>query len=273
MKQKVVLIVSVVVGLLAAVLTRSYLNAKDREIQQKIKEIENKNIRMEVVVVKNRLPSGTVLSISDLGVAAEIKSVVQGKAIEERNHMVLIGRKTLRPLEPGSVVFWSDIEGGGPELKGLSGDIKREMRAVSVDVGGSASVSGMVQPNDHVDVLGTFTFPSKTVPGEMELVTLTMLQDVLVLATGKETAKSRLFANNSAVSSYNTVTLEVTPREAEMLEFTKHIKGRVSLALRNPDDIYFEATLPRVNFDKIQNEIELLNKNRQEKILRKRGIN
>jgi len=132
----------------------------------------------------------------------------------------------------------------------------------------------MVQPNDHVDVLGTFSFPSKEVLGEMELVTLTILQDVLVLATGKETAKTRLFANNTpSSSSYNTVTLEVTPREAEMLVFAEQIKGRISLALRNPDDIYYETTLPRVNFDKIQGEIEKLNEERQRKILRKARAN
>ena len=107
----------------------------------------------------------------------------------------------------------------------------------------------------------------------MELVTLTILQDVLVLATGKETAKSRLWdprnnANSSA--SYNTVTLEVTPREAEMLVFAEQIKGRISLALRNPDDVYFETSLPRVNFEKIQGEIETLNVFRQQNILRKR---
>ncbi|MCL2104891.1 MAG: Flp pilus assembly protein CpaB [Kiritimatiellaeota bacterium] len=273
MKQKVVLIVSVVVGLLAAFLTRSYLNAKDREVQQMKADIAKRSERIPVIVVNKDLPSGTVLSSSDLGVSDEPRTQVQGRAIEEKGASMLFGRKLAQALKAGSVVFWADIEGGGPDARGLSGDIKRQMRGVSVDVSGAASVSGMVQPNDHVDVLGTFTFPSKAAPGEMELVTLTMIQDVLVLATGKETAKSRLFASSFAGSAYSTVTLEVTPREAEMLEFTKHIKGRVSLALRNPEDIYTETTLPRVNFEKIEAEIEALNKYRQETIHRKRMVN
>nr|HPO36937.1 RcpC/CpaB family pilus assembly protein [Kiritimatiellia bacterium] len=105
----------------------------------------------------------------------------------------------------------------------------------------------------------------------MELVTLTMLQDVLVLATGRETAKSRLLSDLRMPASYNTVTLEVTPREAEMLVFAEQIKGRISLALRNPDDIYFEKTLPRVDFQMIQSEIESLNTYRQQQLLRKRA--
>lgn len=136
------------------------------------------------------------------------------------------------------------------------------MRAVSINVSGAASVSGMVKPNDHIDVLGTFTFPNAK-NGELELVTLTILQNVTVLATGKDRTKSGQ-ANPNA--SYNTVTLEVTPREAEMLAFAEQIKGRLTLALRNPSDLYYEKTLPKVDFSKIQTEIESLNQLRQETV-------
>jgi Flp pilus assembly protein CpaB len=76
--------------------------------------------------------------------------------------------------------------------------------------------------------------------------------------------------DNRSSAAYNAVTLEVTPREAEMLVFAEQIKGRISLALRNPDDVYFEKTLPRVNFEMIQSEIEALNTYRQQQLLRKR---
>lgn len=269
MKQKVVLIISVVIGLLAAVLTRSYLNAKDREVQRMKDEFNRKNVRIAVIGVKKALPSGTVLSMDDIGGINVIENAVRGHVVKVEDHLSLIGRKTIRPLQANAPVFWSDIEGGEPGSRGLAGDIKQRMRAISVNVSGAASVSGMVKPNDHVDVLGTFSFPSKTVQGEMELVTMTILQDVLILATGKETAKSQLIADSKSSSSYNTVTLEVTPREAEMLVFSEQIKGRISLALRNPDDVYFEKTLPRVDFLMIQSEIEALNTFRQQQLLRK----
>ena len=69
---------------------------------------------------------------------------------------------------------------------------------------------------------------------------------------------------------YNMVTLSVTPREAEMLVFAEQIKGRLVLSLRNPSDVSFENDLPRVDFDKIQEEIRTLNLFRQENLLRKR---
>ena len=125
----------------------------------------------------------------------------------------------------------------------------------------------MVKPNDHVDVIGTFTFPKKGPDGKLmqDLVTCTILQNVLVLATGKETAKSAP-ALSFGGSSYSTVTLEVTPREAEMLVFAEQIKGRLSLALRNRNDTSYEERLPQVDFEKIREEIEKLNLKRQQEI-------
>ena len=269
MKQKIILIASVAIGLLAAFLTHSYLLAKDREVAKWKADFERRHTKIDVICAKHDLPSGTVLTREDIGVISIFESAYREHVVKADDGLALIGRKTLNPLKGSNVIFWSDIAGGDPTAGGLSRDVKQKMRAISINVSGSGSVSGMVKPNDHVDVLGTFSFPSKKVEGEMELVTLTMLQDVLVLATGRETAKSQLLSSRRTAASYNMVTLEVTPREAEMLVFTEQIKGRISLALRNPDDVYFEKSLPRVDFQMIQSEIEKLNTYRQQQLLRK----
>jgi Flp pilus assembly protein CpaB len=266
MKQKLVLIASVVIGLFAALLTRSYLNAKDRAYEELKEKFNAAHAKIPVCAAKRALPSGTALTVADIGVTDVIEKQVRGRVIKENNAVVLIGRKLTHAMDEGQLIGWQDIEGGDPLARGLAGDLRPRWRAISVNVAGAASVSGMVNPNDHVDVLGTFSFPSKTVPGEMELVTFTVLQNVLILATGKETAKSRVLGERSAGGNYNTVTLEVTPREAEMLVFTEQIKGRISLALRHPEDVYYETTLPRVNFEKIQATIEQLNEIRQQTI-------
>ena len=62
------------------------------------------------------------------------------------------------------------------------------------------------------------------------------------------------------------MTLEVTPREAEMLVFAEQIHGRLTLTLRNPNDVSYENELPKVDFEKIQSEIEELNLKRQENL-------
>ena len=270
MKQKVILIISVVIGLLAAFLTHSYLAAKDREVMKWKEDFDKKHRRIEVAVVKNDVAPGETLTLENIGGSLIFESVYRDQVVKAKDALALVGRKAQNAIKANSAIFWQDIVGGEPGGRGLASEIKKERRAISVNVSGSGSVSGMVRPNDHVDVLGTFSFP-KTVPGEMELVTMTMMQDVLVLATGRETAKSQLLANSRSGISYNMVTLEVTPREAEMLVFAEQIKGRISLSLRNPDDIYFEKTLPRVDFQMIQDEIEQLNLYRQQNIMRKRS--
>ena len=267
MKQRIILIASVAIGLIAALLTRQYLSAKDREVNQRLAQMTRDYRKISVVVVNRNVPTGQVLAPQDIGMVEMIESAVRGHVVKQEEYQMLMNRRLIRSLEAGSPIYWSDIEGGDPLNRGLASDVKPKMRAISIGVGGTAAVSGMVQPNDHVDVLGTFAFPSATKSGEMEMVTLTILQDVLVLATGRETAKSRLVAGDRG--SYGSVTVEVTPREAEMLVFAEQARGRLVLTLRNPVDIFYEKELPRVDFAKIQSEIEALNAIRQEKLLLK----
>lgn len=267
MKQKIILIASVVVGLIAAILTRQYLAAKDAEVEKRKKILESKYEPVDMVVVKRDLPSGTVLTSADLGIMRMIESGLRGRSIKPHEHINLLGRKTVRMITKGTPILWSDVEGGEPGSGGLAMDIPREMRALSINCSGAAAVSGMVRPNDHVDVLGTFTFPSKRVQGEMELVTQTILQNVTVLATGRETSKSQLLGSSpDRAATYSTVTLAVTPREAEMLVFCEQAKGRLTLTLRNPATTDYLDEFPKVDFEQIQAVVRELNQDRQRKL-------
>ena len=268
MKQRVILIASVVIGLLAALLTGQYLNTREQEYQKKLQQLTGRFATIPVIGVNQNLPSGTVLAYSDMATIDVVESAVRGRAVEFKDRAELLGKKLSRPLTRGCVINWSDLEGGDPLNHSLASSIKDHQRAMSISVGGAAAVSGMVRPNDHVDVLGTFSFPSPTKPSEMEMVTLTLLQDVLILATGRETAKNQNGAAESG-GGYSTVTVEVTPREAEMLVFAEQARGRLVLTLRNPANIEYEKDLPRVDFSKIQEEIATLNRYRQEKLLAK----
>lgn len=269
MKRKIVLIASLVAGVIAAVLTRVYISAKDAEVRDLKDAINKRYGTMEVLCFANEVPSGTVLAKSDLGIKTVPAIGMRGQALTAENVTDVVGRKILLGHRRGDVLFWADVEGGNPAAKGLSADIKKQMRAVSINCSGAASVSAMVRPNDHVDVIGTFDLSDKSVAGstrEKSLVTCTILQNVLVLATGSQTAKARA-KEASFANGYSTVTLEVTPREAEMLAFAEQIKGRLVLSLRNGNDTSFEKELPKVDFEKIRSEIEELNLKRQQQKL------
>lgn len=262
MKRKIVLISSLIAGLIAALLTRAYLNTKEAEVEERKQFYEGRYGSMYVLVFARDVPAGAVISMDDLGELKLPKLGLEGKALTKENVQDIIGRKVVSSHVERDVVFWSDIEGGDMREVGLSAAIKKQMRAISINCSGAAAVSGMIKPNDHVDVIGTFDFDA--VGGKKNFVTCTILQNVLVLATGSQTAKMN--AVNLGMmngSSYSTITLEVTPREAEMLAFAEQIKGRLMLSLRNRNDISYEKELPKVNFEKIQGEIEELNLKRQ----------
>ena len=268
MKQRIVLIAAVVAGLVAAVLTRFYLSAKDAEIAEMKSRFEKRFGVMEVLCYAEDVPSGTIVNKGMLGAKTVPERGLRGQALTMENLGDVIGRKILFPHKRGDVMFWSDIEGGNPRIEGLAAVVKKGMRAVSINASGAASVTGMVNPNDHVDVIGTFTFPDESGKRDQAaLVTCTILQNVLVLATGKTTAKMAGRASDGSVQgAYSTVTLEVTPREAEMLAFAEQMRGRLSLSLRNRSDVSYEKEMPQVDFAKIRSEIEELNLKRQQKM-------
>ena len=265
MKRKIVLIAALLAGAVAAVLTRFYIASTDAEVNALKESIASRYGEMRVVVFTRDLPAGTILEQGDVGSLARPALGLRGQAVPEEEWRTVIGRKILLGHREKDVLFWADLEGGNPADAGLSADIKKTMRAVSINCSGAASVSSMVKPNDHVDVIGTFDLGGATGARDRNLVTCTILQNVLVLATGAQTAKNR--ARNHISAGYATVTLEVTPREAEMLAFAEQIKGRLVLTLRNRNDVSFEKELPKVDFEKIRAEIEELNLKRQQQKL------
>lgn len=268
MKQKIILAAAVLIGLLAAFVTGSYISAKERQLAEEKAAYERRNRTVEAVVLIKSLPAGTKLTTDDLALMKFPERALRGQVIRAEGNVALrlVGRMLAVGVEARRPLLWSDIEGGAPEAGGLATMLRPKMRAISVSVNGAASVSNMVRPTDHVDVLGTFALPSKTVEGATELVTLTILQDVLVLATGQETANTY----RGGTGGYSLVTLEVSPHEAEVLTFAEQMRGRLTLALRNPEDLHYEKELQQVNFEQIRASLEGLNELRQKNILRKK---
>ena len=273
MKEKLIPIVSVVVGLLAFGLTWKYLHDNDKDLERRRQELYRGAQQIKVMVTTTDIPKGTILKHQDLNRRPEYMRIVGDRAVMHKDGASLLGRKTTRSLDKGEWIAWSDIEGGVAAVHGLAPIIKSGMRAISLSVGGASAVSGMVQPDNRVDILGTFSFPSKTEPGQMETVTITVLQDVTILATGQTLAKTRAKKQRYAkAGSYSTVTVEVTPREAELLVFAQQTQGRLTLSLRNTDDGTFESDLPDVNFSHLQNKLQEINTFRQKNIRYKRNV-
>jgi pilus assembly protein CpaB len=262
MKPKVVLLVSIAVGVVAFWLTARYLRAERLRL-------EGRTVKIQVVVAARDLPTGTVIKKSDIAMASVPKDEISGRAVLADDFRDILDRKLVFNVGYGRAILWSDV---GVEDLGegkLAETVSKGLRAVSISVDAVASVSGLVRPDDRVDILGTFSTPSRKTPGEVETVTLTVLQDVSVLATGTRMGRRAgpgARAPQSGARGFNTVTLEVSPREAELLAFLEASKGRVTLSLRNPADGSFVTDLPAVDFDRLQQSLPELNLIRQRDI-------
>ena len=260
MKQKTVLIFSLIAGLVAFLLTRQYFAAKAHQLEKERERLFAGVHMVRVVASLRDLPVNTVLRREDLGEKQSLDHDVSKNTVLPDDAEQIIGKKLKYSIERGNTLFWSDVDVPYRAGGGLGAIITPKMRALSINVSGAAAVSGLVQPNDRVDVLGTFYLPGKN-GTELEAITLTLLQDVTVLAVGQRTA--RLGENLDRGGGYSMVTFEVTPRETELLVFTETMKGRLTLALRNPGDVSYERDLPSLDFDQVQKMLPDLNQYRQ----------
>lgn len=118
-----------------------------------------------------------------------------------------------------------DYKISGPGGRGsLSVLIKDGHRAASVRVNAVAGVSGFVLPGDHVDVI--LTRDIATAGQDRTLSSDVLLQNVKVLGADQNSDTT-----SSEVNVVGTVTLEVTPRDAQRLALATDL-GTLSLTLR-----------------------------------------
>jgi pilus assembly protein CpaB len=143
----------------------------------------------------------------------------------------VIGRVTRIDVFKGEVIVPGRLapNGTGP---GLQVKINPGKRAIAVRIDDVAGISGMIQPNSRVDVLVTIKDNEKT--GGQQVSKLFM-SNMRVLAVG---TINQVSSDNRPISA-PTVTLEVTPVEAERLAIAQG-EGRIQLVLRgygDPDSI------------------------------------
>lgn len=251
MKNKLILLASVLFGIVAFWLSAAYLDAEYEKLYGAFQ-------RIEVVMVTSDLTQGSVLKAEDLE-SVTVPDVGQNP-VRYADVQRVIGRKIFYGVDAGKTLLWSYVD--APRLGGseFASKISDEMRALSISISGAAAVSGLVQPNDHVDVLGTFTFPNRDNPLQTDSVTFTVLQNVLVLATGKQYGQY----NAGASGGYSSVTFELTPEEVELMVFAQQTRGQLYLSLRNPEDIVFDKReLPSVNFAQLTGLRDELNQDRK----------
>ena len=145
----------------------------------------------------------------------------------------LAGRIVLYPLPKGEPILERQLAAAGSGA-GLTAKIPSGMRAISVRSDEVVGVAGFLLPGTHVDVL--MTYHSVTAP---EPQTLTVLEDVVVLAAGQQIQPQ---ADGKPIS-VNVVTLLLKPEDAEKLVLATSLGG-IYFVLRNGADQQLSASPP-----------------------------
>ncbi len=128
---------------------------------------------------------------------------------------------------------------------GLARQVSIGKRAFSLTVTEEQAVGKLIKPGDRVDVVAAINYASGFLPLKK---VQTVLQDVLVLSTGRRITNSipligiktpRVIRkmNLSTYEKYNTVTLELEPYQAQKMIFLiANLNTRPFLTLRNNND-------------------------------------
>jgi pilus assembly protein CpaB len=218
---------AIVLGLIAVVLTRSYLS---NAIRTNPAVATSNGPAIPVVVTAADVPRGGVLLPAMLKVVAYPTNAAPTGAfhsVAEVTGGAGQQRLALRTMVANEPILPGNISGPGGKLN-LSGTVAAGMRAVSLRSNDVVGVGGFVLPGDRVDILLTRTSSG----GDAAKNTLTQIlaENVRVLGVDQSNNDE---ADKPVVAK--AVTVEVTPAQAASISLGQQI-GTVSLSLRRVAD-------------------------------------
>jgi pilus assembly protein CpaB len=218
MKNKLVFLLALLLGLGAAFGTFKYME----ELKQTYRQSGN---YAQIATAKQHIKAKTVITEEML----EFKEmpaeyILPGTVVSAKD---AVGKMAAGDIFSGEVILMGKLVGKGDPAAGLSGNIEKSKRAISIPANKVNALHGLVNVGDFVDVLATFDVD------ELEkkvTYTSTLAQSVPVLAVNNS-----LQTSGSEKGELETVTLMVEPVHAQQITMALQ-KGSIQLVLRAPDD-------------------------------------
>jgi pilus assembly protein CpaB len=184
-----------------------------------------------VVVAEVDIAPGTALEGRLMKVATWPQDIIPSKAVS--NSQELNGRVVQVHIDKGEPILLSKLAPEGTAA-GLGGLLDPEKLAVTVKTDEVSGVAGFINPGDRVDVLVEMSKPGASGEHFSKII----LQKLKVLSKGQIWEQS----GEKKPKVVNTVTLEVSPEEAELLNLAS-FQGKIRLALRNQiNQAYFPTS-------------------------------
>ena len=231
-------IAAVVFALLAGFGTMLYLKILEHRLEERLTPPEKEMV--QVIVANRNLAIGSVVDPSTMAVRRVPAEYVNSDVITPDQFNTIQGAVLIKPLRSGRMLSQDYIDLKIP--KDFSGTIQVGHRAITIQVDEVNSISGMIRPGNYIDLFtrlqaGSIPALSSSVTGD---VVIPVLEDVQVLATDHRSARPnedefKNFDPRDQQRVYNTLTLEVTSKEAALIAIAES-RGSLVATLRNEKD-------------------------------------
>lgn len=225
----VLLVISLVLGGLAAWAIGMYLEVKETEI----KEIYNTdNVQYsKVVVATRRLNKGELIEGSQVAVRDIPTEYLPVDAVHPKDFSQVANKLLLTNLEPGKPLLYSYIpENDGDQFSDI---LRPGHRSVTINITDNNSSANMLVAGDHIDLY------LKRKSGDEGLYLL--LKKVTVLATGRRSISTRdqlkQSIYNDEAEAYATITLDLSLRDAGRISLAQDYGEFITLLRNRKDDL------------------------------------
>jgi pilus assembly protein CpaB len=221
------LVGAVALGGVALVLSHKVLNDHMAQLDA---EERAAHTMVKVVVAGRDLTRGEPITADRFAIREVPIEYAHAAAVRPDHFQRYIGARLASNLKKGESLLDVHLES---LTQVFSATLENGNRALTTEVDEVNSISGMLRPADHIDLLATARGTGK----DAQELTFELLSNVQVLATGQVTRKR----DDNQAHTYTTITLSVSPQDAQRIIVAKS-SGKLTAVLRNPDDARRNAT-------------------------------
>lgn len=250
------IIIAIICFLISLLLIWGYTTIKRQEMTAEFGE------EVDIVVAAEHIPEYGIIRREMLKTTKVFKKFQQPQTVSDPEEIV--GKASYVPLyRDEQVTLTKLVHSDGKPV--LDRQVEKKMRAITMQIAPHTGVGRLIRPGNRVDILAAVSYEQGA---SLQFEVKTVFQNVLVLATGKnlqnaiptrinrnvlnvletqfEEQKRKDLYNTSVDPSstsrpddnYSTLTLQLTPEDAEKLLFLQHTIGdsRLYFTLRNSAD-------------------------------------